>query len=304
MNDEIQKELEIKKEIEELKKVAGIPIPLSPLVSDDDIDLVIRDFVSEQFFSEFDDVNDDSFDIAWSNYKKIDCFPALGNVYDEGDKIDPHTHFVMRSVAAWHIERALKALKFDTDNDPNLKSDDKFANIGTAGRIAKIWGGKTLDPENIREYGDGRWTKEPRLAAFPATDNDKDKPVTVVIDNPGIGSVCSHHFLPYGITKDINSKIIISYIPEEKLLGLSKIGRYVEWCMNRPSLQEEVTNLIYKKISKIAGTDSVYVGLIELSHSCETTRGAKQYSTTTTESFGGKFDDIQYRNSLINRHIS
>jgi len=204
----------------------------------------------------------------------------------------------MRSVAAWHLERALRALKFDTENDPNLKSDDEMSNIGTAGRIAKIWGGKGLDPENVREFGDGRWTKQPRLAAFPASDNDRGKPVTVVIDNPGIGSVCSHHFLPYGIVRDNNSKIIISYIPNEKLLGLSKIGRFVEWCLNRPSLQEEVTKLIHDKIKEIACSNHVYIGLINLIHQCEVSRGAKQYSTTTTESYSGDYDNIEFRNYI------
>ena len=48
------------------------------------------------------------------------------------------------------------------------------ANIGTAGRIAKIWAGNGLDSENIREYADGRWTKAPRLATFPAKENLKN----------------------------------------------------------------------------------------------------------------------------------
>jgi GTP cyclohydrolase I len=305
-----------KEEIKEIQQAAGIPPDTSLTTAirdvvqetiikefgdsvDDSLEATIKKEVAKSFRREFPSAGSSAFDIAWEQYTKIECFPALGNVADQDVEVDKETHYVMRSVAAWHLEKALRALKFDTTNDPNLKSDDEMSNIGTAGRVAKIWGGKGLDPENVREFGDGRWTKQPRLAAFPASDGDKGKPVTVVIDNPGIGSVCSHHFLPYGIVRDGNSKIIISYIPNAKLLGLSKIGRFVEWCLNRPSLQEEVTTLIHKKIEEIASSKHVYVGLINMVHTCETTRGAKQYSTTTTESFGGDFDDVQKREAIL-----
>jgi len=256
----------------------------------------IKKSVKNQFKTKFPNVD---FDVCWENYKNIECFSALGNVFEQGYTIDKPTHFVMRLVAGWHIEKALQALKFDTENDPNLKSNEETGNIGTAGRIAKIWAGNGLDSENIREYGDGRWTEPPRLAAFPAKNKDKNKPVTVIIDNPGIGSVCSHHFLPYSIQKNDYSKIVVSYFPNKKLLGLSKIGRFVEWCLNRPSLQEEVTELIHSKIKEIAETEDVYVGLYNLVHQCEVSRGAKHHSTTTTEEYSGLFEDVQYRQALI-----
>lgn len=285
-------------EIEKLQELANIH-KAKININETDISNFIKTKIQLDFKIKYP--NDD-FDACWAKYKEIICFPALGNIYDYGFEIDNPTHYVMRLVASWHIEQALKALKFDTENDPNLLNDSSFENIGTAGRIAKIWGGNGLDSENIREYGDGRWTKPPRLATFPAKASDKGRPVTVVIKNVGIGSVCSHHFLPYFIQSDDDSKIVISYIPDKKLLGLSKIGRFVEWCLNRPSLQEEVTELIHSKIKEIAETEDVYVGLIELEHSCEVTRGSKQHSTTTTEDYSGLFEDIAYRNSVL-QHI-
>lgn len=282
-------------EIEKLQEFANIHKEKHHL-TDLDISNHIKEKIVVEFKSKYP--NDD-FDVCWSTYKQISCFPALGNAHDYGYEIDKPTHYIMRLVAAWHIENALRALKFDTTNDPNLQSDHTLENIGTAGRIAKIWAGSGLDPENIREYGDGRWTKTPRLATFPAKDSDKGRPVTVVIKNPGIGSVCSHHFLPYSIQNNDESRIVISYIPDKKLLGLSKIGRFVEWCLNRPSLQEEVTELIHSKIKEIAETDDVYVGLLHLEHSCETSRGAKQHSTTTTEDYSGAYDDFNFRTSIL-----
>lgn len=283
-------------EIEKVQELANIKIDHSPGINNEDINKYIKESIRYEFFLKYPDSD---FDVAWENQKEIGCFTALENAQDLGYTIDHETHYVMRLIASWHIEKALRALKFDTENDPNLMKDVETANIGTAGRIAKIWAGNGLDSENIREYGDGRWTKCPRLASFPATNNSKGKPVTVVIDNPGIGSVCSHHFLPFSIQNQQNSKIVISYVPQNRLLGLSKIGRFVEWCLNRPSLQEEVTQLIFKKIKEIAETDDVYVGLLNLVHSCETTRGAKQYSTTTTEEYDGIFNTPEMRRSIL-----
>lgn len=282
-------------DIEKAQQIANIHIDNS-IVSIDDITKHIKDAIRIQFLTKFPDGN---FELSWEKYSELQCFPALGNVYDTGQEIDKQTHFVMRLVATWHIEKALRALKFDTENDSNLKSEQEGSNIGTAGRIAKIWGGNGLDSENIREYADGRWTKPPRLAVFPAKDSDKGRPVTVVINNPGLGSVCSHHFLPYGIQNNENSKIVISYFPNKMLLGLSKIGRFVEWCLNRPSLQEEVTELIHDKIKEIAKTEDVYVGLFNLVHTCEVTRGAKHYSTTTTEDYSGVFESPEMRRTIL-----
>jgi GTP cyclohydrolase I len=282
-------------DIEKAQELANIKIDNS-VVSTDEIYKHIKDAIKISFLAKFPNGN---FDLSWDNYNQLSCFPALGNVYDIGESIDKQTHYVMRLVATWHIENALRALKFDTHNDPNLVTDLETSNLGTAGRIAKIWGGQSLDSENIREYADGRWTKPPRLATFPAKASDDGRPVTVVISNPGIGSVCSHHFLPYGIQNNDNSKIVISYFPNKKLLGLSKIGRFVEWCLNRPSLQEEVTALIHDKIKEIAETNDVYVGLFNFVHTCEVTRGAKQYSTTTTEDYSGVFESPEMRLTIL-----
>jgi GTP cyclohydrolase I len=284
-----------KTEINEALELANIKVEEN-LTTEADINAFIKETIRAEFHIKYPDTD---FDACWEKQRQINCFPALGNVYDYDKEIDKPTHYVMRLIATWHIEKALNALKFDTKNDPNLMSDIETANIGTAGRIAKIWAGNGLDAENIREYGDGRWTKPPRLATFPAKDNDKGRPVTVVIDNPGIGSVCSHHFLPFSIQNNENSRIIISYMPDKKLLGLSKIGRFVEWCLNRPSLQEEVTELIHDQIKTIAETEDVYVGLFNIVHTCEVTRGAKQYSTTTTEDYSGVFESPEMRRTTI-----
>jgi GTP cyclohydrolase I len=237
------------------------------------------------------------------NFWRPPSFPAVGNIYDYlplGEEFQVETHFIMKAVAQWHVERALLALKFDIENDPNMKKDHKD-NIGTAGRVVKVWGGAHLDPENIREYGEGRFTHPPRLAAFPNPQPslEVNNPVIVKIDNAGLGSVCSHHLLPYNIMPDGHSRIIIAYIPEKIVLGLSKIGRFVEWCMNRPSLQEEMTVLIHQKIMTAAETEHIFVSLQNLAHTCEITRGAKHYSTTTTERYSGKFKDAGLRREVL-----
>jgi len=285
----------IKTEIEKAQDLANIHTEEIP-ISSSEVDRFIKQKISLEFSKKY---SRNEFEKYWDEQQQIPLFLANGCLSDLGiDSISKEAHYIMRLVATWHIEQALRALKFDTQNDTNLREDSTIGNIGTAGRIAKIWGGNTLDSENLREYGDGRFVKMPRLAAFPNT-KKTTKPVTVVINNVGLGSVCSHHFLPFNITNDEKSKIVIVYKPKNKLLGLSKIGRFVEWCLNRPSLQEEVTSLIFNKICEIAETDDVYVGLINLVHTCELTRGAKQYSTTTTEEYGGIYDNEKARNTIV-----
>jgi len=259
------------------------------------LDDLVKATVQRQFTEKF---ASSDFDFYWRQYKSIPSFPAIGNINDYAPDFEPETHFIMKALAAIFIENALVALKYDTSTDPNLKKEPDQDNLGTAGRIAKIWGGNSLSGDQIREHADGRFSKAPRLAVFPNTHQQKN-PITIKLDQTGMGSTCSHHFLPYSVTSDAKSLIVISYIPKEHLMGLSKIGRFVEWCLARPSLQEEATMLVHQKITEATGSDDVYVGLLNLSHTCEVTRGAKQYSTTTTEEYSGKFAEADFRSNLL-----
>jgi len=224
-------------------------------------------------------------------YEELEDFAPNGNVFD-GQLINDETHYIMRLCTQYHLTEVFKAMKIDLTDD-NVCEDLDNGNISTPGRIAKVWCGDGI--HDNRELGSGRWAVKPRLASFPNTGN-KTIPITKRID---IISNCSHHFIPFTTITRPDSYAIISYIPDENVLGISKLQRVADWVSQRFFLQEDLTKMLYNEIVKVAKTDSVYVGLFNMSHGCESMRGAKaKDGAFTSEYYGGAFNDIEIRNSV------
>jgi GTP cyclohydrolase I len=98
-----------------------------------------------------------------------------------------------------------------------------------------------------------------------------------------IKSVCEHHFLPFLGTA------YCAYIPESKVIGLSKICRVADFFARRPQVQERLTAQIHASLQLILSTESVAV-VIQATHDCVKLRGIQDpESTTTTSKLGGKF---------------
>ena len=124
------------------------------------------------------------------------------------------------------IEDVLDALIIDTENDHNSKE--------TAKRVAKMyvneifWG---LHPDTF-----------PKCTAVA---NKIDYDEMVVERNIQVSSFCEHHLVA------IDGKAHVGYIPKEKVLGLSKLNRIVEYFSKRPQIQERLTEQIYQKLEMI-----------------------------------------------------
>lgn len=235
-----------------------------------------------------------SFVDALTEYDNIKVFAPNGNINDT-QQISDEAHFIMRMNTQWHLTQAFKAMKMDI-NDDNITEDLEYGNIGTPGRIAKVWTG--FDTHDDQELGSGRWSKKPRLASFPNTGN-KHIPITKRVD---VISNCSHHFITFSSLARPDSYAIISYIPDESVLGISKLQRLTDWISQRFFLQEDLTKMIYDEISSVAQTDSVYVGLFNLVHGCESFRGAKSSDGAfTSEYYGGAFNDVELRKQVQGR---
>ena len=98
-----------------------------------------------------------------------------------------------------------------------------------------------------------------------------------------VQSLCEHHFLP------IIGKATIAYVPNKKVLGLSKIPRVVEYFCRRPQIQERLTEQIYHALQFILETDNIAV-VIDATHLCVSTRGVEDTSASTiTSKLGGGF---------------
>ncbi len=106
----------------------------------------------------------------------------------------------------------------------------------------------------------------------------------VVMKDITVFSYCEHHFaLMYDM------KVNVAYIPDGRVLGLSKIARICDMAAKRLQLQERLASDIAEIISLAAGTQDVAV-CIRGFHSCMTARGIKNTSAgTVTETFRGRF---------------
>jgi len=116
----------------------------------------------------------------------------------------------------------------------------------------------------------------------------------VVEKDINVSSLCEHHFVA------ITGKATVAYIPKNRVLGLSKMNRVVEYFSRRPQIQERLTEQIYHSLSYILGTDDVAV-VIRADHMCVKTRGVEDTgSYTITSKLGGGFKDSGLRLEFMN----
>ena len=248
----------------------------------------MKEFIKERYELKFDP---ETFEENYKKYNNIKPFAPNANIFDE-QNIDDPTHFIMRTATQYHLTEAFKAMKIDLTDD-NVAEDLSQGNIGTPGRVAKVWCGNGTHDD--RELGSGRWGVKPRLASFP-NNGTKKIPITKRVD---IISNCSHHFIPFTTIAREDSYAIISYIPDREVLGISKLQRIADWVSQRFFLQEDLTKMLYEEVSKVAQTDSVYVGLFNMVHGCESMRGAKSMDGAfTSEYYGGEFENPEVRNQI------
>ncbi len=117
----------------------------------------------------------------------------------------------------------------------------------------------------------------------------------VVVKDIEVFSYCEHHLaLMYDM------KVTVAYIPNGKVIGLSKIARIADMVAKRLQLQERIGTDIAEVISLATGSKDVAV-YIEGNHSCMTARGIKKPSAkTVTTTFRGRFEDeIALQNKLL-----
>jgi GTP cyclohydrolase I len=117
----------------------------------------------------------------------------------------------------------------------------------------------------------------------------------VLMKNIEIFSHCEHHLaLMY------NMKVTVAYVPNKKVIGLSKIARIADMVGKRLQLQERIGSDIAEIIQKITGSEDVAV-IIEAEHGCMTTRGIKKPGTKTlSTTLKGRFNtDVILNNKLM-----
>jgi len=168
------------------------------------------------------------------------------------------------------MENSIKELlsKYDDVEREGLKDTPK--------RILKAW-----DELLVSE--------EPKLAAFDS------KGYSQMITESGIDyyTFCEHHFLPFF------GEVKISYIPNKKIIGLSKLSRIAEHFSKRLNTQEyfteNIANYIEEKLSPL-GVGVYVTGR----HLCKEMRGVKKKGVMTTTALRGVFHDQATREEFLN----
>ena len=134
--------------------------------------------------------------------------------------------------------------------------------------------------------------------AFPkctTVDNKMQYNEMVVERNVNVQSNCEHHFVV------IDGLATVAYVPKQKVLGLSKINRIVEYFSKRPQIQERLTEQIFHTLQFILDTEDVAV-MIDAQHYCVKSRGVEDTgSSTVTCRLGGGFKtDPAARSEFLN----
>ena len=134
--------------------------------------------------------------------------------------------------------------------------------------------------------------------AFPkctAVENKMEYESMVIERNINVQSNCEHHFVV------IDGVGTVAYIPNKKVLGLSKLNRVVEYFAKRPQIQERLTEQVYYALQYILDTDNIAV-VIDAQHYCVKSRGVEDVgSSTITSKLGGGFkNDPALRAEFMN----
>ncbi|ASU36692.1 GTP cyclohydrolase I FolE [Mucilaginibacter xinganensis] len=178
---------------------------------------------------------------------------------------------------AKHFKGIMQVLGMDL-NDDSLKDTPK--------RVAKMYVKEIfsgLNPAN---------KPEPTLFKNPFQYKQM-----LVERNIAVFSNCEHHFVP------IVGKAHVAYISNGHVIGLSKLNRIVQYCSQRPQVQERLTMQIANMLKEALGTEDVAV-IVDAHHHCVSSRGIRDAgSTTLTAEYSGQFLVTETKNEFL-KHIA
>jgi len=185
--------------------------------------------------------------------------PMLDDCGDETSLTDKDK----RKLISDNIKSIMTVLNLDL-NDDSLKD--------TPNRVAKMfvneiyWG---LDYKNFPKC--------------KTVENKMNYNEMVLEKDVKVMSQCEHHLVL------ISGLAQIAYLPKDKVIGLSKLNRIVEYFSRRPQIQERLTEQIFYALEYILGTSDIAV-IINAEHYCVKSRGVEDINSSTfTSKLGGKF---------------
>lgn len=180
--------------------------------------------------------------------------PTVENNLERKEKI---------SIIEEHMAQIMKTLGLDLSDDSLAETPTRWAKMA----VNEIFWG--LD-----------WEAFPKCTTV---DNKMHYNEMVIERNINVQSNCEHHLVV------IDGLATVAYVPKQKVLGLSKINRIVEYFAKRPQIQERLTEQVFHTLCYILDTEDVAV-LVHARHYCVRSRGVEDTgSTTITSRLGGGF---------------
>ena len=160
------------------------------------------------------------------------------------------------------VQMLLEALCVDLENHHFRKTPE---------RVANAW---------IEELCYGLGEKKFSITTFPVSADYE--PSMVVLQHVPVRSVCSHHLMPFV------GEATVAYIPDERLCGVSKLSRIVDYFSRRPQVQEELTSDITNFLCEQLSPQGAGV-IVKATHMCMAMRGVSHDGVMTTSSLKGSF---------------
>lgn len=194
----------------------------------------------------------------------------------EDDDRSDAANLVPAKIDIPRIERAVREILLAVGEDP-----DREGLLKTPNRVARAYG----------ELMAGLQDEPKRHLKTVFTENYDE---VVLLRDIEFHSLCEHHLLPF------TGRAHVAYLPDGKVVGLSKLARLVEGYARRPQVQERLTTQIadalMEELSPIGAAC-----VIEATHTCMTIRGAKKHgSTMVTSALRGIFkENPSSRNEIL-----
>jgi GTP cyclohydrolase IA len=184
----------------------------------------------------------------------VEASPTIDNKLSNEEKIEK-----IKS----HFTEIMKTLGLDLTDD-SLRDTPK--------RMAKMYVNEVFSGLDHKSF--------PKMTVI---DNKMKYDQMVCVQNIEVMSTCEHHFQP------IDGFATIAYIPNQQVIGLSKLNRIVDYFGRRPQVQERMTKQIADCLEYVLDTKHVAVH-INAKHYCVISRGIQdRHSTTTTSDLRGDF---------------
>ncbi len=176
-----------------------------------------------------------------------------------------------KEIIASSFERIMQALGLDLSDDSLME---------TPQRVARMYVDEVFSGLDYRNF--------PKVSVF---DNKMRFDEMVKVGGITLTSTCEHHFVVMdGVAK-------VAYMPADKIIGLSKINRIVQFFGKRPQVQERMTQQILVALQTLLRTKNVAVTVTAV-HYCVKSRGVRDpASSTTTTALGGYF-----KTNSLSRH--